>query len=370
MKGLLQGFSRRWLLRCAVVLGLVGISLCLGAARRTLADRVDQQAAARWSADGTPFAQLSLYFAQPQTLQSINETATRLDNALTEASLEAVSEDARLWLSAYSNQQTATATTPNGTATVQVLAVGGDYFHFHPQWMLSGCTFAPDDEQKDTIVLDELAAWQLFGSSDVVGRTVTVNGALYTVCGVVAMADDDAAILTYGENPRVWVNYDRLYKLEDAGVLWYEVVLPNPYTGYAKGLMRDTFMTESIDCALVENSLRYSLGGLWGALRGIPRAALHNMGVAYPWWENAALYNQTRAGLLFGAQALCMVYPIGVLVALAVLGFKRRPWHFRDLLAAIDRRRQRKLAAAWDAAAHPDALSDFERMTSDEDEEM
>lgn len=362
MKYLLQVFSRRWLLRTAAVVCLVAVCLCLGGARRALGDRPDQQAAARWSGDGTPFAQVSLYLPSSQalTLNSLREARTKLDKALTEASLAPASESARLWLDAAGAELAATAATDRGSVSVTALAVNGDYFQFHPLQLLSGCTFSEADELHDTLVLDELAAWQLFGASDVVGRTVTVNGKLYTVCGVAAMPTDDAAVLTYGSAPRIWLFYDQLFGAEDAGLTFYEAVLPNPYTGYAKKLLENTFSTDALDCASVENSTRFGLSSLWRTLRGLPRAAMRGSQAAYPWWENAAVYCQTRAALLFGGQLLCMVYPLIVLVCLAVWCWKHRRWHISDLKAALERRHQRRLQAAWNAAAHPDALDGLE----------
>lgn len=346
MKHLTRCFSRRSLLCAGVALALVGLSLCLGTARRGLADRTDQQAAERWSADETRFAQVSLYLPTQNLLSpdTIKAKRVSVDTTLTAASITPAMPDARLWLDAYSAEFDAALTSQRGSANVRATAVGGDYFYFHTPKLLSGCTFSEQDEQDDTVVLDELAAWQLFGSSDVVGKTVMLNGASFVVCGVTALPQDSAALLTYGSLPRIWVAYSRVYKSEDANITAYEAVMPDPYDGYALNLLKETFDDTGV---FLENTGRYTVGELWKTLRSLPRAALRTDTAVYPWWENAALYNQNRAALLFGAQLLCLLFPAAMLAALAVWGWKHRPWHFKDLTAALEKRRERRLTEAW-----------------------
>ncbi len=361
MKHILHVFTRRQLLRAAAVFALVGLALCLGAVRRGLTDRPDQQAADRWMGDDTRYAQVSLFLSKANalTLEELNAKRSQLDAKLTQASHAPAGENARVWVDAASAETELAATTGRGSANVRALAVCGDYFIFHPVQLLSGSTFRQSDTLHDTLVLDELAAWQLFGSYDVVGRVVEMGGKNYTVCGVVAMpeADDSAAALTYGDRPRVWLFYDYLYPTEASGKLtYYEVLLPNAYTGYARALVEEVFSTEALDCAVVENSTRYGFGGLWQTLRQITRSAMRTQEVAYPWWENAAAYTQTRAALLFGGQVLCMLYPALALLAGAVWCWRHRPWRLKDLFALLERRRQKKLQAAWDEQAHIDAF--------------
>ncbi len=347
----------RRLLCWAAALLLTAAALCLWAVRSDLADRPDQQAAARWSADEASFAQVSLYLPEKDALdtEALLRARAALDSALTQASLEPANENARLWLDAASAELTGAAATDRGTANVAITAVNGDYFHFHPLQLKSGSTFSPADERQDTIVLDELTAWQLFGSSDVTGRPVTLNGALYYVCGVAAMPQDSAAVLTYGERPRVWIFAESLP--EAPALVWYEAVLPEPYTGHALQLVEDAFGTGERDCVLLENSTRYRPAGLWKTLKALPRASMRTDGIAYPWWENAAVWQQTRAALLLAAQLLCLVWPALLLLLTLWRLWRRRRWHLRDIGRLIERAVDRRRTARWDAATHPDAFS-------------
>ena len=350
----------RRVLAWAVCVLLVCAGLVLGAVRQVLTDRADQQAAQRWSGDGTAFAQLSLFLPESEALspRQLQNARSKLAAALSEASLEPVSETARLWLDAASLQLEGSASTDRGSTTVSITAADGDYFYFHPLQLKSGSPFSDADLQHDTIVLDELAAWQLFGSNDVTGRAVKLNGKHYYVCGVAAIPEDAASTLTYGEHARVWIFYDSLPDAEDLALTCYEAVLPEPYTGFAAQLLADAFATENRDCVLRTNSTRYGFVSLWNTAFGFTRAAMRQSGVAYPWWENAAVYIQSHAALLLLAQLLLCIGPalagLVLLWRLARKLLRKLPTPKQLIERMIDRRR----TAAWKAAEHPDALSE------------
>ena len=59
------------------------------------------------------------------------------------------------------------------------------FFTFHPLKLLSGAYFDGEDLNKDGVVIDENVAWQLFGSNNVAGMYVEINGVQYPVRGVV-----------------------------------------------------------------------------------------------------------------------------------------------------------------------------------------
>ena len=354
-----KGFSRRTLLLAAPALALCGISLILGALRRDLVQRQDQQAAARWAGDGSRCAQVSLFLDadnafSPQRVQGIGVS---MDDRLREESYRAA-EGGRLWTYAAGCEEEGDASTDQGSCSVHVTAVQGDYFLFHPQQLLSGSTFLSSDVNHDTVVLDELAAWQLFGSPDVTGRTVTVNGRCFVVCGVVAAPEDAAAVLTWGDKARVWVFFDALHEDSDPRLTFYEAVLPDAYTGYAQKQLQEVTGVPETGCLTVENSARYRPASLWKTLRQMERAGLHSDAVQLPWHENAARLVQNRAARLWGAQMVCLLYPVLLLLVWAVIAWRHRTWHLTDLKKAWDARVQRRLQAAWDAAEHPDAFGD------------
>ena len=148
----------------------------------------DQNAAARWSKNHD-VAQISIFFTEDQkiTEDSVKELAWKLTQALTE---QAISKDekkssGRELVMAYSAEGQITLNREGKTLTVNAVGVGGDFFLFHPLTLLSGQYLNTSLDMKDGIVLDEDTAWQLFGSSNIVGQTVEIGGLPFYIRGVV-----------------------------------------------------------------------------------------------------------------------------------------------------------------------------------------
>ena len=57
----------------------------------------------------------------------------------------------------------------HGSSDASVIAVGGNYFLFHPLELVSGTYFSESDVMHDRVVLDETLAWKLFGGSNLAG---------------------------------------------------------------------------------------------------------------------------------------------------------------------------------------------------------
>ena len=57
----------------------------------------------------------------------------------------------------------------HGSSDASVVAVGGNYFLFHPLDLVSGTYFSESDVMHDRVVLDETLAWKLFGGSNLTG---------------------------------------------------------------------------------------------------------------------------------------------------------------------------------------------------------
>ena len=148
----------------------------------------DQNAAVRWSKNHD-VAQISIFFTEDQkiTEDSVKELAWKLTQALTE---QAISKDekkssGRELVMAYSAEGQITLNREGKTLTVNAVGVGGDFFLFHPLTLLSGQYLNTSLDMKDGIVLDEDTAWQLFGSSNIVGQTVEIGGLPFYIRGVV-----------------------------------------------------------------------------------------------------------------------------------------------------------------------------------------
>ena len=182
----LSGKQKIQLLTAALSILLWSILQCF---RMSLQNSLpDQNAAVRWSKNHD-VAQISIFFTEDQkiTEDSVKELAWKLTQALTEQAIgkDEKKSSGRELVMAYSAEGQITLNREGKTLTVNAVGVGGDFFLFHPLTLLSGQYLNTSLDMKDGIVLDEDTAWQLFGSSNIVGQTVEIGGLPFYIRGVV-----------------------------------------------------------------------------------------------------------------------------------------------------------------------------------------
>ena len=104
-------------------------------------------------------------------------------------------------------------------------------------------------------MLDAQTALNLFGSSDVAGMEVTINGRTFPIAGVVQSESDFAtnAALAAGNEASgdtsgsststamIYMSYSALNAMAELPIDCYEIVLPDPVSGFAKKLMTEKF---------------------------------------------------------------------------------------------------------------------------------
>ena len=165
------------------------ISLVLwGISSVIIQNQETQQMARRWNSEGGS-AQISCFFSTNTYISPdrIEEIRYNLNNKLKEASivLESDKPGARLWADAYSSYGKITVQSERGNITTDAIGIGGDFFLFHPVKLLEGSYFSGNDLMQDYCILDEDAAWKLFGSNDIAGQIVEIQGTPHVVQGVI-----------------------------------------------------------------------------------------------------------------------------------------------------------------------------------------
>ncbi len=322
---------KRWLgagicLILALIFGLV--------IRGLSTDLVDQQMAERWSENGG-VSQVSCYFSdnmemKPETLIGF---ARKLDAALLSESITSESENpgARLWADCYSADGQITLTGRNNSITVDALGIGGDFFLFHPYTLLSGSYFSGNDLMQDYCVIDEIAAWQLFGSNDVAGQMITISGIPHMISGVIARPEGDlyeAAGLT---GSLAYVSYSTLEKYgRSNGINHYEVVMPNPVPGYALSKVTEGFGDQAQEVEIIENTTRFSFLRNVQLLTKLGTRSMNGKAIIYPFWENVARGYEDIVGVVTFVMLLCLVYPIGLTLVSVVIWWRKRTWTWKD----------------------------------------
>ncbi len=341
------GFKQWFLLILNLILALACAASAVGL--HAVSSTLETTSAARRFRGGseTRFAQLACYLSvgQGKTQEEILTFRQGLEAKFTEQSLEAP-ENGSLYTDAYSGTAPVTLSTDYGTASVNALGVGGEFFYFHPLPLRSGAYFSERDLMDDLVILDEVLAWRLFGGVDLTGLTVQIDGQPFVVSGVVAMEDDFATSRARTQEGAVFLSYSALSRLHEGQTIdCYEIVLPDPITGYARGVVEDSFPIGEGD--IVENSSRYTLGHLLDVIGSLGERSMRTNGVLYPYWENALRLTEDYAALLLALTALFALCPLACLAVLAVRAI-RRGWRWAKAAApeklgsAVERRRERR----------------------------
>lgn len=297
--------------------------------------QLSQTAADRWSSKKNA-SQVSCFFSVGSgiTEDDIIDFEHTVDGALVDASVVQESENpgARLWADAYSADGTVTISTDKASITADAIGIGGDFFLFHPVKLLYGAYFSGNDLMQDYCVIDEDAAWQLFGSNDVAGMMVNIGGIPHIVTGVVERPDGRLAEAAGLDSTLVYVSCQTLNELGIShGINHYEIVMPNPVTGFAVNYIREKLGTEEKETEIVENTTRYSLLSRLKLLTQFGTRSMNGKAIIYPYWENIARGYEDILALLTLFGLLFLAWPVGLVLVFFCIWWKHKGWTMRDV---------------------------------------
>ena len=281
-----------------VTLTIIGIlGLVLSAAKRGLPE---QQLARRWS-EKNDFAQNTILISPTQEVHSDTINALRYEieslykEKNTEASFHPEEGNPNL-IDAYAAFTHVMLSTDRGSGTYDAVAVGGDFFLFHPVRLISGNYFSESDRLQDYVLLDEETAWNLFGSPDVAGMKVHFGEMDLVVAGVYERKQGKIDNLAAGGNePRVFISYRMAEEAGlEPGISVYELLSPNPIPQFANSLIKEIKVFPSDDLVYVENSARFSYKHYYDLLGQRKSREMRLDDIPYPYWENVARYREGR----------------------------------------------------------------------------
>jgi hypothetical protein len=163
---------------------------------------------------------------------------------------------------------------------------------------------------KDRVVLDEELAWRLFGAVRLEGFEVLIGGRPFVVSGVISREKDFASSKAYTYGAGLFMSFEALNDMSDgmADIKSYEIVMPDPITGFALSTVTDFF--SGSDVHIVENSARFSLSNTFSGIRSFGERGMRPDAIAYPYWENAARYMEDWLALLLALTLLFVLFPI------------------------------------------------------------
>lgn len=311
--------------------------------------QLSQQMAERWSKGGGA-SQVSCFFSVDAEidLDQIQSFEHSIDSKLAEASVVQESENpgARLWVDAYSAYGSVYISSDRGSLQTNAIGIGGDFFLFHPLTLVSGSYFSGNDLMQDYCVIDREVAWQLFGASDVAGMMVYIGNIPHMVIGVVERPEGRLAKAAGLDGTLVYVSYKTLTELgrnngihqesDQNGIInHYEIVMPNPITGFAESVVREGFGSDPKTVEVVENTTRYSLLSRLKLFLQFGLRSMNGKAIIYPYWENIARGYEDILTLLTFFEMLFLVYALAIALGLFISWWRHKGWTVKGMIRLL-----------------------------------
>lgn len=281
----------------------------------------EQKAADKWGA-GESYSLISAFFSKNDTMTK-NEAeyiAQEINSGLISDSMADSEEVSGMWTYAYSAEEDASVSNGNATVTAVATVFGGDFFYIHDYEFVYGWHLKDDVASTDFVVIDEVMAWQIFGSSDVCGMEITINEELYTVCGVLKQNYEKDWSSLYGEKPRVFMLYSSsgardLYS--DVEVV--ELLLPNPISKYAENLAKNVISGKA---EFVETSGKFDFFTLLRRIPELDTMGVRDKEISYPYWENYSIIMEVKSAKMLSCQLVLAGFGVVFLVAAVIIALK------------------------------------------------
>ena len=297
----------------------VAALLCFGAVHILTGILDAQKEAERWRGENElNYSQVSCYLPVDEKLgiEQIYEFRQKMEKELHAAALD-IDNDSQLYVDAWCTTGKVQVSSALGKGEVSAIAVGGQFFSFHPLRLLSGSYISEDDLMKDRVLLDPETAWLLYGGTDLQGMELRVNGQPFLVAGVIEREQDFASRKAYTAGMGIYMSYDALSAQDEGtGITCYEVAMADPVKNFAVGIVRQNFPIGSGE--IVENSKRFSFGSLLNVVGSFGSRSMQTLGVVYPYWENAARLIEDWSALLLLLALAASLLPVVTVIVLLV----------------------------------------------------
>jgi hypothetical protein len=313
--------ARKLMLRLipvCIIAVLLAICLILDMASASIIkSQTEQFAATRWMADDSiiNYEQLTCFMKKDQgfTENDILYLRQAYDEKMVAESITAP-ENARLWIHAYSGTGKINVDAKTDIET-DVTAVGGDFFIFHDIALETGSYFSDKSLNKNHVLISDDLAFRLFGSNDVIGMDIYISEIPYTVSGVTKADDSSVSDV----RPHIYIPYDIYATLDNSCYIsCYEVILPNPISGYARTIVESLISTNAGNCEIVTNTSRYSFRNLWNTIGELKSRSVRESGISYTSWENEARIVEDTAAVMLLIRiillAVCLIITVILLV--------------------------------------------------------
>lgn len=307
--------KKQLVLLVIIAVGLLVFGILTAVSAAVAGTQKTQYSAKYWDTDGR-YSMVSVFLPENSglTQDKVKQLEYALDQALIKEAMEASADNARLYVSAYSVKTQASFSSQRAKSqTCDVYGVGGDFFRFHNYELVSGSYLVEDNLMDDYVVLDEEAAWKIFGAIEVDGMTLTYNGKEYIVQGVVKAMDEYKTKAGGAESGTVFMSLSRIGGDADC----YEVIFPNPVSEFAVKQIKEAFTScgySEDNIRVVDNSERYGFVNSAKRLRKWTERGMSFKEIKYPYWENSAIAVENIVDLLTLFRIIFIVPPIAIVI--------------------------------------------------------
>lgn len=334
-----------------LILALAGLNVLSGGLWLTLTLRGNSLAKAqsynysaqRWDTDGG-FTQISCFFTEDSgfTIDGTMGVKSMLVSKLQDAGVTP-EENITFIPDAYSTDvgQMSFRCDSAGRSEAQVTAVGGDFFLFRDFYLLDGAYFSDNDIMQDGVVIDRRLAWALYGSANVAGMNIYINGTKFYISGVIEDPQTKAEKKTAGDIPRAYISYDGAKLLgigqqsdsfgfdgmdgatgntELKKVSCYECIVPDPVENYAYNSVKEHFEGSYPNTsATVNNTERFKPSVLAKKHKTLSDYAVSDKAIIYPYWENASRVTEFKLSGIYFWRRFTYIIPCITLFMIIVI---------------------------------------------------
>lgn len=327
----------------------IAAGLILTAAGGSLAKSQSyNQAAQRWDSGGG-YTQLSCFFTEDAGFTVDSAKGVTVDLTAKLKNIGVVPEEGKKLIPEAYSVDAGTMTIRSdttGRSEAKVTVTGGDFFLFRDFTLLDGAFFTESDIMQDGAVIDRRLAWSLYGSTDVSGMNIYINGTKFYIAGVIEGPETKEEKKTAGDSPRAYISYEGA-KLLDGGmsaaadipddigmggagvatesssmkkINCYECIVPNPVENYAYNSVKEYFDGAYKDkCRVVNNSERFSPSKRAKAYKKLSSYAVADKPIVYPYWENASRMIEFKLSGIYFFRRLTYIIPILTALLLLVI---------------------------------------------------
>lgn len=311
--------------------------------------------AQRWAPDGG-FTQISCFFTEDSgfTPEETLGVKSMLINRLRDAGVTP-DENITFIPDAYSTDagQMTFRCDSAGRSEATVTAVGGDFFQFRDFYLLDGAYFSESDIMQDGAVIDRRLAWALYGSVNVAGMNIYINGTKFYISGVIEDPQTKTEKKTAGEIPRAYISYDGAKLLNEGQqadgfgndgfggstgntglnkVSCYECIVPDPVENYAYNAVKEYFEGSYNNTSVtVNNTQRFKPSALAKKHKKLSDYAISDKAIIYPYWENASRITEFKLSGIYFFRRFTYIIPCITLFIIIVILWRTSGMAIRKL---------------------------------------